>query len=227
MNVLVVAPHHDDEVIGCGGSIALHADRGDSVTVVYVTQGWSGIPSIPDRDTAIEHIRAEADEASRILGVKQTIECDAVDRDFGPNSQPVVRRLIQACRSVAPAVIYMPHEHDGDQEHSLVHALMRQVVWQASGPYFPELGKPILAPDFIFGYEVWRPMATYQTTVDISAVSERKIRALQCYRSQMVGRDWVSAVLGLASYRGVTGGVGKHVEVFQVIRCRSALSPST
>ncbi|MFA5051879.1 MAG: PIG-L family deacetylase, partial [Patescibacteria group bacterium] len=72
MNVLVIAPHHDDEVIGCGGSIVLHADRGDVVAVAYVTQGWSGIPTVQDRDTAIRQIRAEAFEAGQILGVAHT-----------------------------------------------------------------------------------------------------------------------------------------------------------
>lgn len=45
--VLVVAPHPDDEVLGCGGSIANHADRGHRVQVLYLSSGEHGSPTLP------------------------------------------------------------------------------------------------------------------------------------------------------------------------------------
>ena len=44
--VLVIAPHPDDETLGCGGSIALHDDRGDNVAVLWLTSGEAGIPEV-------------------------------------------------------------------------------------------------------------------------------------------------------------------------------------
>ncbi|MFA6553280.1 MAG: PIG-L deacetylase family protein [Patescibacteria group bacterium] len=223
MNILVIAPHHDDEVIGCGGSIALHAARGDIVIIAYVTQGWSGIPSAVDRGSAVRQIRNESAEAGRILGVDRAIECGVVDRDFSVN-EALIGQFVRLCRETSPAIIYLPHEHDGDHEHQLVYTMMRQAVWQAASPYFTEYGPAVPLPDLILGYEVWRPLAAIQMSVNITAVMEHKLRALQCYGSQVSQCDWVSAVKGLAAYRGVTSGAGTYAEVFQVMRCRNVFS---
>ena len=68
MNVLVLAPHADDEVLGCGGTIARHVAEGDSVTIVVATRG---IPELfPDEE--MEQIRGEARKAHALLGVSET-----------------------------------------------------------------------------------------------------------------------------------------------------------
>ncbi len=68
MNVLVIAPHPDDESIGCGGTISLHAERGNRVTVVFLTSGEHGLQKLPEEKARRVRER-EAEKAAAILGI--------------------------------------------------------------------------------------------------------------------------------------------------------------
>ena len=65
MNVLVVAPHPDDETIGCGGTLCLHQQRGDRVVVVFLTSGELGLKHLPPQE-AWTIREKEANAAARI-----------------------------------------------------------------------------------------------------------------------------------------------------------------
>src|SRR5207247_9173697 len=68
MNVLVIAPHPDDESIGCGGTICLHADRGDRVAAVFLTSGVMGLTDLSEDDARRMRER-ELEDAAGILGI--------------------------------------------------------------------------------------------------------------------------------------------------------------
>src|SRR5258707_15129586 len=68
MNVLVIAPHPDDESIGCGGAICLHADQGHRVATVFLTSGECGLPEL-SKEEAWRVREREAERATEILGV--------------------------------------------------------------------------------------------------------------------------------------------------------------
>ena len=68
MNVLVIAPHPDDESIGCGGALCLHSRRGDRSSVVYLTSGELGLKHLPRHDAWLTRER-EAAQAAKILGI--------------------------------------------------------------------------------------------------------------------------------------------------------------
>src|SRR5215203_5449897 len=68
VNVLVLAPHPDDEAIGCGGTLIRHAKQGDRVTAVFLTSGELGLKHLaPDLAWSIRE--REAQEAARVLGL--------------------------------------------------------------------------------------------------------------------------------------------------------------
>ena len=68
MNVLVIAPHPDDETIGCGGTLCLHQQRGDRVAVVFLTSGELGLKQLP-RAKAWAVRETEGRAAAKILGL--------------------------------------------------------------------------------------------------------------------------------------------------------------
>src|SRR5277367_2511320 len=73
--VLVLAPHMDDEVIGCGGTLHRHVQAGAHVTVIYLTDGRSGDPNLPAGQIAqmIEERKDESRRATKLLGISDLI----------------------------------------------------------------------------------------------------------------------------------------------------------
>lgn len=210
--VVAVAPHPDDDAIGCGGSLAKHADSGADVSSVTVIGRER---SIHDRHMTDEEFRAETAEACRVLGVARWRWLDEPSRDVRPN-RALYLRLVAVLRELVPDVLYLPHHGDGDVEHRLVHELTIEAVWMAASPFFPEAGEPIPVPSLMRTYEVWGPMPQFAVVEDISTTVDRKVAALRCYRSQLKHANWDAAVEGLAAYRGATGQGHGHAEVFGI-----------
>src|SRR5258708_34888718 len=70
MNILVIAPHPDDETLGCGGTLCLHARGGGRVTAVFLTSGELGLKQLPRREAHLVRER-ETVRAASILGLAQ------------------------------------------------------------------------------------------------------------------------------------------------------------
>lgn len=221
--VMIIAPHHDDETIGCGGSICLHKQKGDEIIIVFVVAGWSGIPWESDKKRASTIIQNEAKMAGKILDIDRIIELNLEDRNLSV-SHSMLLPLITAIREVSPEIIYIPYPNDGDYEHRLVSIAAREAIWISATDYFPEAGcKKTTSAKLILGYEVWRPIENYQLAVDITAYAKKKKNAIRAYKSQIKQKKWEKAVAGLNQFRGITSGKGEYVEVFQVIKADDKL----
>ncbi|MGW7091208.1 PIG-L deacetylase family protein [Streptomyces sp. NPDC054874] len=223
-DVLVVAPHPDDDVIGCGGSIAKHVQGGARVTVVVVIGRERSTldDGVGDADFA-----AETAAAAKAMGVHRCIRLDEPSRDFAL-SRRIHLELVRVLREVRPQVIYLPHENDDDVEHRMVHQLATEAVWMAGSDFFHETGgEPMPAPWLVLGYEVWAPMSRFQYAEDIDNQIETKVEAMRAYASQLRHAAWDEGIRGLARYRGALASGSGHAEVFQVLSlgAPAALAP--
>lgn len=195
--VLVLAPHPDDEVIGCGGAILLHRQQGDQVEVVFLTSGERGNPETPP-----EELRAlremEAAEAARVLDVNRIHFLRLPDQGIAVSLDRgaiLLRQFLQTAD-----VVYLPHR---DEEHP-DHAATNQLLCQARVGAIP-----------LRGYEVWTPLGRPDLFCDITAVMHRKLQALRCYQSQLALVRYDQAIRGLNRYRGAMTG-GGYKEAFAV-----------
>ncbi|MEU3027011.1 PIG-L deacetylase family protein [Streptomyces incarnatus] len=217
-DVLVVAPHPDDDVIGCGGSIAQHVRDGARVTVVVVIGRERS--ALDDAVTDAE-FAAETQAAAKALGVHRCIRLDEPSRDF-TLSRRVHLDLVRVLREVRPQVVYLPHDNDDDVEHRMVHQLTTEALWMAQSEFFQESGgRPMPAPRLVLGYEVWAPMARFQYAQNIDGQIETKVEAMRAYVSQLRHAAWDEGVRGLARYRGTVSAGSGHAEVFQVLSLRT------
>lgn len=195
---LVVAPHHDDEVIGCGGTIALLTTNGNPVDVVYMTAGYSGIRNVAGKSEATSMREQEAKQAGSILGIGQQVFLRYPDRELEYSFQSV-KQLIKLIRKNSYQNIYCPHASERDREHRITYEITREAFWLANSEYLPELGKRA-SINRVFTYEVWTPLQQVFFKQDISNLWQLKLKALFAYRSQFTRRQ-AEGILGLNRYR--------------------------
>lgn len=216
MRVLVIAPHPDDDAIGCGGSIVQHVRRGDTVHIIYVTSGEHGSPVYEPSELA--KIREdEAAKGAQILGAQQTTFLRQPDGNVG-YSIDLVNHFIQLIRTEKPDVLYLPHSADGHKDHQQTFQIVMEAVGRAQGNSFPEWGGKAWNIETILGYEVWTPLTHFQYVNDISGVIEVKLNALREHRSQLANVQYDDAVRSLNRFRGIMTERGAYCECFEVLK---------
>lgn len=205
MNILVIAPHPDDEAIGCGGSLCLHAARGDRVSAVFLTSGELGLKNLP-REKSWAVREAEARNAAKILGIESLHFLRLPDWNVGDDAPGAAKALCSVLKNEKPELIYLPHPDDGHPDHQATLPTLRAAL-NAAGFGAPELR----------GYEVWTPLVAHDVVQDITAVMPRKLRALRAHRSQLEEFDYVRAVRGLNAFRGALAAKCDYAEVFHTL----------
>lgn len=214
--ILIVAPHPDDDIIACGGSIAKHCQAGNQVAIMYITSGDAG--GIQYYKEELATIREEeARHAAALLGVKDLTFLRIADGYITFNQENLVR-ITSIIRDMKPHMVYIPHNRDGCLDHMETHRLLIEACKRAAQPYFPECGKETWAVSTILGYEIWTPIEEISYTEDISAFIDNKIAALQEHPSQLQYYQYDEAVKGLNRYRGIMTGTGDYCECFQLLK---------
>lgn len=118
MKVLVIAPHMDDEVLGCGGAIARHVAAGDTVAVVVVA---NRAYEHAYEDELIEREKACCRKAQGILGYHELIFLDLPDERLDSAQIEVIVPLEKVVNEFSPDWVYMPSVGDVNQDHRAVY----------------------------------------------------------------------------------------------------------
>ncbi len=207
--VLVIAAHPDDEVLGCGGTIAWHAARGDQVHVAIMAQGLfsRGTPAEAEQQA----LRTACETANGILGVT-SLECfDLPDNRLDSlDLLDIVQKVEALVQRYQPGIVYGHWSGDVNIDHRLLH----EVVVTACRP---QPGHPVHTLLFfeVASSTEWQvphsaPAFLPNWFSDISQTLDTKLRALEAYAMEM--RAWphprsVRALEHLARWRGATVGV--------------------
>ena len=203
MNVLVIAPHPDDESIGCGGTICLHADRGDRVAAVFLTSGEKGLTDLSQEDARRIRER-ESEDAAAILGIASVTFLRRPDKHLEQDTLHAAEALKPILQREKPEVIYLTHERDFHPDHRACVSIV-QAALRASG----------IATPALLSYEVLTPLTEYDRAEDISAVIRRKLKAVCAHRSQVRQFRYDRALLAMNRFRGVVARAGRYAEVFR------------
>jgi LmbE family N-acetylglucosaminyl deacetylase len=214
-SVLIIAAHPDDEVLGCGGTMARHASYGDTVNVVILGEGITSRNANADpvsRETELSELGVAAQRANRILNVAELILHDFPDNRM--DSLPrldVIKTVEGFIERFQPSIVYTHHGGDVNVDHRCTH----DAVVTACRP-MPGQQKVV---ELLF-FEVassteWQPSGSKMPFVpnwyvDICETLAFKLEALQAYACEM--RDWpnarsVRALEHLARWRGANIGV--------------------
>jgi LmbE family N-acetylglucosaminyl deacetylase len=194
--ITVLAPHMDDEVLGCGGTIARHVQAGADVSVIFLTDGRYGggghaaltEPERGRRQRELVDIRKEeARRAGEILGVKSITFLDAEDGRLRADSL-VPQRLRAILERERPHLVYLPFFLENHVDHCAASDMLIAATTGTKQNFECRC------------YEVWTPLFP-NIVVEIDTTIELKRRALACYRSQLADMDYVHTGIGLNAYR--------------------------
>lgn len=214
--VIVLAPHMDDEVAGCGGTVRRHFLSGTAISVVYMTDGRKGNPDLyasgfspaqlaRAEDDLVLRRKAEARLAAAILGVKDLVFLDAPDSELR-ETPDVIEQLAAVLVERRPEIVYLPSLMDGHADHWATNRVFRAALQRIS--------TSLAWSPVIRGYEVWTPLVLNRVA-DIGKTVDAKQEALAQFTSQNQHIDYVRAIISLNAYRSIyfLGGRG-HAEAF-------------
>ncbi len=178
--VLVIAAHPDDEVLGCGGVVALHAKRGDLVTTILACEGESH--RYQGRDVAMEQ---HTHNAARMLGVNDVRLLGFPDQQLDTVTlTKIVTPLEEAIGELQPTLVYCQWGGDVNRDHHLLF----EAALVATRPVEACI-EAVYAFDTASSTEWAYPRRFVPDTwVDISSTLEQKLDAMRCYESEL--RDY-------------------------------------
>lgn len=225
-SALVVAAHPDDEVLGCGGTIARLASEGWAVHVLIVAEGATSRDSSRDRDARqgeLSELARAANAANAILGAASVMLGDLPDnRMDSMDLLDVVKLVEQAVSTHSPSLVFTHHVGDLNVDHRVLH----DAVVTACRPLPGTCVEELLFFEVASSTE-WTPASSgpvFAPTVfyDITAHLQAKLAALAAYASEM--RPFpharsLKALEALALWRGASCGL-EAAEAFALGRAR-------
>lgn len=223
MSVLIVAAHPDDEVLGCGGTIARLVKEGCSVHVLLMADGENSRASnkMSVDPSLVAERNSSAQKASGILGCSSVHNLMLPDNRLdGVELLDLVKPIESHIEQHRPSTVFTHHAGDVNIDHRIVH----EAILTACRP---QPGHPVKE---LFFFEVpssteWRPAGSAYPFipnyfVDISSTMETKMKALEAYSAEL--REFphprsLKAIEALARWRGATSGV-EAAEAFMLGR---------
>ena len=221
--VLIVAAHPDDEVLGCGGTIARMVQSGREVDVAILGEGvTSRLGSGTDSDRKmIESLRETCRQAAEILGVTDCVFYDYPDNRF--DTVPlleIVKTVEELIHTIQPEIVYTHHPGDLNIDHSITF----RAVMTATRPLESGLVRKVYSfevpssTDWIFGgtSERFEP----NEFVDICSTLDVKINAMKCYTSELKEYPHPRSLRSIESQAAIWGhkSACNAAEAFTLVR---------
>lgn len=202
--VVVVAPHADDEVLGCGGTIQHLRATGCRVFVHIVA---NRVIEHREDPVYVARTKRAAESVARILGVEQVFYGDLPDERLDAPLIDVITSIEKVMEAVTPDVVFVPNATDSDQDHRAVAKACRVACRSV---------------DTVFAYEVPGPSRGFVPNyyVDISRYLAMKITAMKCYDGEMRPYPHPRSERGLeyhARFRGMDAQL-EFAEAFLVLK---------
>jgi LmbE family N-acetylglucosaminyl deacetylase len=191
MNIVVLAPHTDDETLGCGGTISKYIERGSDVFVYAFSCGTSNM--------------GEFMQACKVLKADGHPFTHFKTRIFTECRQSILDCLIEIKKQVKPNVVFLPASSDCHQDHQVIN----------------QEGIRAFKHSTIYGYELpWNSFNFSNTCYNVLSPEHvtSKVAAMMEYTSQG-NRNYFKEenIISLARVRGMQAG-SEYAEAFEVIR---------
>ncbi|MDR1417857.1 MAG: PIG-L family deacetylase [Endomicrobium sp.] len=186
--VLAIAPHQDDEAVGCAGTLVKHVKSGGHLEIVFCTK---------DSQERME----ESKKSAEIIGSKKNHYMHFPARSLNGNKD-FRENLENVLNAVKPEAIFLPFFFDKHDDHIAISWALNKIK------------KKINLDFIVYAYSVWSPLNP-NCLFDISKEWDIKRQAIECYKTQLVTRDYIKIAQGLNQYWGEVKERGMmYAEVF-------------
>ena len=194
---LVIAPHQDDEAIGCGGAVLAHVARGGDVKIVLVQDGTGAEAALGMlREELMDLREKESARCAELMNVDKPqflrypkLTPDAVER--------LAADLNDIIKDYKPDTIFAPSVLDNDNDHMYTALALAAAL------------KDISDPIEVYSYEVWG-LCIPNVAVFIDEFMDKKCELINCFKSQVAHNDYAHAFKGLAMYHSLQFGAVDH-----------------
>ncbi len=228
--VLVLAPHYDDEVLGCGGLVLQLAANGARVVCAFMSDGSGGVEGPPEglaRDQYARRRSAEADAAARVLGIDRV---DHLGSRHGLRDGALTSSLDQLTGHVEallqehrPDLLLAPSPLEVTSDHQATFRALHEALINRrrgrteAGEALASQGDDSSPGDLalrVLCYEVNHPFYP-DLLVDVTAEMDGVAAAMSHYRSQLERHDYMGACRGLRRYRALSlSDPGRYAEAY-------------
>ncbi|MCX6808457.1 MAG: PIG-L family deacetylase [Candidatus Berkelbacteria bacterium] len=178
-NILILSPHPDDDVFGCGGTIALAKESGAKITTLYLTNGHN-----------YQRVE-EAKKAAFKIGVDDVFFWKFANGKLEANDE-TIDMLDDIVRTTKPDIIFTPNFSDPHHDHTETTRLLAQYLADDEMAKFIDCS--------VWQYEIWQPVYANRLVV-IDQKIDLKKEAILLHKSQLKDRHYLEATLGLNQYR--------------------------
>ena len=218
MNILIIAAHPDDEILGCGGLISKYVREGHSVYVHIVTDGSSS--QYEGNNEIAKQKENEITEVMKMIGVKEFFRGNLPDMKLDSISHiEVNKELGRIIDKVLPDIVFTHHKGDVNKDHKIIYESTLVMARPLLGNTIKEL----------YSYETlssseWgelEELFTPNTYIELNKNDiENKCKAMKLYKTEI--REYphprsIEAIKNLSKYRGNQIEV-KYAEAFKLIR---------
>jgi len=219
--ILIVSAHPDDEVLGCGGTVAKLVKEGYQAYTLILGEGITSRDENRDRakrETEIQKLKSQAEKANKIIGLEEVFMYDFPDNRFDTVSFLDIVKVIEKIKSdIKPKIIFTHYEKDLNIDHQITY----KAVITATRPV---VGEPVKE---IYSFEIpssteWNFPLSFSPDVffDISETMDIKRKALEEYKTELKNYPHPRSLEGIkinAESWGLKIGV-KYAEVFKSVR---------
>lgn len=216
--VLVIAPHPDDETLGCGGTLLKHKANGDKIYWLIATgikekRGFDK-EAILKRDKEIKLV-AEGYGFDGIYELEiPATQADKVSRD------KIIKKMAEVFKQVKPEILYLPFMEDVHSDHRVIFEAACSCAKTFRHPFIQKIMMMEIVSETEFAPALKDTAFVPNYFVDISAFLDKKLSIMKIYKDQISKHPFprsIKALKSLSAFRGAMAGC-KYAESFMILK---------
>jgi N-acetylglucosamine malate deacetylase 1 len=216
--VVVVAPHPDDETLGCGGTLLRHKAEGDSIHWLIMTAmseaGGFDVEKIGERGAEVDRVTNAYSFDSVHQAVFETTQLDTLPKSH------LVREVSSFLSKVKPDTLYIPYRNDAHSDHEVVFDAVAACTKSFRYPFIRKIRAYETLSETEFGLRPGDNGFRPNLFIDVSGYLDHKIAIMKLYQGELGDHPFprsVTSLRALATLRGATAGC-EYAESFMSLK---------